>query len=84
MFYAVQLMSIEKIGAHGYPFSENVIPKIKALRQKFPGVKIEVDGGINMENAKKLSDAGADVLVVGSAIFSSENVEKIIKELGKN
>jgi len=76
----VQLMSIEKIGAHGYPFSENVIPKIKILRQKYPGVKIEVDGGINLQNARLVAEAGADVLVIGSAIFENENIEETIKE----
>lgn len=76
----IQLMSIEKIGAHGYPFSEKVIPKIKALRQKYPGVKIEVDGGINIENAKELTEAGADALVAGSAIFGSKNIPEIFKK----
>lgn len=77
----IQLMSIAKIGAHGYPFSEEVIPKIKALREKYPDVKISVDGGINLENAKRVKEAGADILVVGSTIFESKDIGKIINGL---
>ena len=42
---------------------------------------IEVDGGVNLETGKMLVDAGADVLVAGSFIFSSDNPEELIKEL---
>ena len=77
---AVQLMSIAKIGHHGEPFDARVIPKIKALRQKFPGVKIEVDGGINLQNARLIAEAGADVLVIGSAIFKSENTRESLED----
>lgn len=78
--FIIQLMSIAKIGYHGEPFDERVIPKIKALREKYSDVKISVDGGINLENARQVIDAGADVLVIGSAIFGSKDAEKTIKE----
>jgi ribulose-phosphate 3-epimerase len=42
---------------------------------------IEVDGGINRETCKKAIEAGADVLVAGSAVFDSENIEKEINAL---
>ena len=42
---------------------------------------IEIDGGVNIENAKKLIDAGADVLVAGSHIFKSENPLETISNL---
>ncbi len=42
---------------------------------------MQVDGGVNLETGKMLVDAGADVLVAGSFIFSSENPEDTIKEL---
>jgi len=77
----VQLMGIAEIGFHGHPFEEKVIPKIVALRQKYPDVKIEVDGGINSQNAKKIAQAGANILVVGSSIFESGDVGKAIEEL---
>jgi ribulose-phosphate 3-epimerase len=43
-------------------------------------VLIEVDGGIKLHNAKEVIDAGADVLVAGSAIFGSENPAKTIQD----
>ena len=42
---------------------------------------IEIDGGVNINNAKALIDAGADVLVAGSFVFKSENPELTIQEL---
>ncbi len=42
---------------------------------------IEVDGGVNLETGKRLVDAGADVLVAGSFIFSSDNPEEAISQL---
>ena len=59
--------------------------KVKKLRSMIneQGLKthIEIDGGVNGNNAKKLIDAGADVLVAGSYIFKSENPIKKISEL---
>jgi len=81
---SVQLMAIAKIGFHGQAFDERVIPKIRALRAKYPHVKIEVDGGINIETAKKATQAGADVLVTGSAIFNAQNIKEAIEELYKS
>jgi ribulose-phosphate 3-epimerase len=45
--------------------------------------KIEIDGGVNSTNARKLVDCGADVLVAGSFVFKSENPTKTIAELKK-
>ena len=42
---------------------------------------IEIDGGVNIDNAKKLIDAGANVLVAGSFVFRSENPTKTISDL---
>ncbi len=75
-------MGISEIGCYGHPFDERVIPKIIALRDKYgDAVKIAVDGGINVETAKKASAAGADILVAGSAVFGSEDVKKAIEDL---
>ena len=68
---AVHLMSIAKIGAHGHPFDERVLAKIKHLRSLHPGVIIQVDGGINLTNAQSVIEAGANNLVVGSAIWQT-------------
>lgn len=74
----VQLMSIAKIGSYGLPFEEGIYDKIGSLRQRYPGVTISVDGGVNLENASLLGEAGADNLVVGSAVFKSSNIGETI------
>ena len=76
----IQLMSIATIGHYGEPLDEKIFVKIKTLRQKYPDVKISVDGGVNLDNAEKLIKAGADRLVVGSGIWQAENVSEAIKK----
>lgn len=76
----VQCMGIKKIGYQGEPFSEEVIPKIEDFREKFPELFISVDGGVSLENAEALISAGANRLVVGSALFNSENIEETLQE----
>lgn len=77
----IQLMGISEIGYYSHPFSDRVIPKIFSLKVKFDNVKIAVDGGINAETAKKVAQAGADILVAGSAIFGAQDIGKAIEEL---
>lgn len=68
-------------GFGGQKFLPKVLPKISRLRQKNLNVKIAVDGGINLSNAKQVKEAGADILVVGSAIFSSGDAKEAIARL---
>ena len=72
----VQLMGIDKIGFQGQPFNEDVLDKIKDLKDKYPEKEISVDGGIDLETAPKAIEAGADRLVIGSAIFNTEEEPK--------
>ncbi len=76
----VQLMSISHIGSYGHPLEEGIYDKIKSLRERYPGVTISIDGGVNLENAAELMKAGADHLVVGSAIFDSHNISETIQD----
>lgn len=68
-------------GAGGQKFKPEVIPKIHALRKMYPNLTIEVDGGMNPEKAKLVIKAGANIIVAGSYIFGSDNIEKAIEEL---
>jgi len=77
----VQLMSIAEIGHYGELFDARVIPKIESLREKFPNVKIGIDGGINLESAKEVLKAGADNLAIGSTIFKSADIKDTILKL---
>jgi ribulose-phosphate 3-epimerase len=78
----VQFMSIGTLGYQGkqIPFEDGVIKKIHALRSTFPDLPISVDGSINLLNAKSLIDAGANRLVVGGAIFQSDDIEEAIEK----
>ena len=80
----VCLMSVNP-GFGGQTFIENTYSKVKELKQliisKNSNAKIEIDGGVNSENAPKLIEAGADVLVAGSFVFKSEDPIKTIDNL---
>jgi ribulose-phosphate 3-epimerase len=70
----VCLMSVNP-GFGGQSFIPHTLLKIKQLREMIDErslqVKIEVDGGVTVENAKSIIDAGADVLVAGNTVFKS-------------
>lgn len=75
----VQFMGIKNIGYQGEPFDERVFEKIHDLRERFPDTIISVDGGVSLENAAELIEAGADRLVSGSAIFESGDIAGTIE-----
>ena len=75
----VQLMSIEKVGFSGEKFDERVFDKIKTLKANWPDVKIIVDGGVNLENGKRLAEAGVNGLIVGSQIWGAPDIKEAIK-----
>ena len=77
----IQFMGIEKIGFQGQNFDERVVKKITDLREKFSGIIISVDGGVNIENAPRLIKAGVNRLVSGSAIFESGDIEDTVSKL---
>ncbi|KKS73861.1 MAG: Ribulose-phosphate 3-epimerase [Candidatus Azambacteria bacterium GW2011_GWB1_42_72] len=68
-------------GRGGQEFIPEVLDKIKSLRQNFPNVKIEVDGGVGLANIVELKKAGADVFVIGSGILKSPDIRAAIQEL---
>jgi ribulose-phosphate 3-epimerase len=78
----VLIMSVNP-GFGGQKFIEFTIDKIKTLYElkisKGLNFDIEVDGGIDEQNVKKIVCAGANVLVAGSAIFKSKNIKRTIK-----
>lgn len=78
----ILVMSVEP-GYCGQSFHENAIQRVKTYREKYPDKIIEVDGGVGPENASLLADAGATLLVAGSAIFGSSDPIKVIKDMKK-
>lgn len=72
-------------GFGGQSFIPNTLNKIRHLRQLISqqqaNVLIEIDGGVTLENAKEIIDAGADVLVAGNTVFRSEDPAATIAKL---
>jgi len=86
----VCLMSVNP-GFGGQKFIYNTIPKTKKLRQMIDtrnaSARIEIDGGVGLQNAEKLLQAGASVLVAGSAVFKADDPKDTIsrlKSIGKD
>jgi ribulose-phosphate 3-epimerase len=79
----VQCMGIERIGFQGEPFDERVLGQVKSLRLKYPELEIVVDAAVNINNAPLLVEAGANRLVVGSALLQSFDIRETIKEFEK-
>jgi ribulose-phosphate 3-epimerase len=80
----VLLMSVNP-GFEAQKFMPEVLGKIKKLsaeiRRRRLSVDIEVDGGINLDTAKKAAAAGANILVAGSAIFYAQDYKSVIKKM---
>jgi ribulose-phosphate 3-epimerase len=72
-------------GFGGQKFIENTYDKVSRLKElilrKNAKTLIEIDGGVTLENAKKLIEHGADVLVAGNTVFSSSNPAQTIQQL---
>jgi ribulose-phosphate 3-epimerase len=80
----VCMMSVNP-GFGGQKFIENTYQKVKRLRElivaKGANTLIEIDGGVNLQNAKPLMEAGADVLVAGNFVFGAANPIEVIKQI---
>ncbi len=86
----VKFMGIAQIGHQGVPFDERVIGRIRDFRKKHADIPVQVDGGVSLSNAASLFAAGASRLVVGSALWKSEQpletlraLEDIAEEYGR-
>ncbi len=82
--YMVLLMGVNP-GFGGQKFIGHTVEKVRELKELIrvtgSSALIEVDGGVNMETAVPLIEAGADILVAGNAVFSSDDPIKAISEL---
>ncbi|TDK48183.1 ribulose-phosphate 3-epimerase [Algoriphagus formosus] len=80
----VCVMSVNP-GFGGQKFIENTYSKVSKLKeliiQKGSNTQIEIDGGVSLNNAQKLKDAGADILVAGSFVFNSKSPKETIAML---
>lgn len=78
----ILLMSVNP-GFGGQNFIASTLKKIRELRNQIQSrnldIEIQVDGGIKLDNAREIVEAGASVLVAGSAIFHSKDVENTVR-----
>lgn len=68
-------------GRQGQAMVSGSVGKVIALRNIYPDIKIEFDGGVGQDNIRKIADLGADYLVVGSAIANSKDIRQSIQDL---
>ncbi|HEY4478673.1 MAG TPA: hypothetical protein VI775_02420, partial [Candidatus Paceibacterota bacterium] len=79
----IQLMGIDKVGFQGQSFDPKVLDKIKEIEKVYPDFPIQIDGAVDLDTSIKLVKAGADRLVVGSALFNSDNLVDTYRKLEK-
>lgn len=73
-------MTVEP-GFGGQKFMASELPKVTALRKKYPDLNIEVDGGLGPGTIDQAADAGANVIVAGSAVFGARDPAEVISVL---
>lgn len=80
----ILLMSVNP-GFGGQKFIESTLDKLRRVRQLIDDsgrdIRLEVDGGVNVENIRKIAEAGADMFVAGSAIFNHSDYQAVIGQM---
>ena len=74
------IMTVEP-GFSGQKFMPDMMPKVRALRDKAPSMNIQVDGGLSPSTIDTAAEAGANVIVAASAIFGSDDRQAVIDAL---
>ncbi|KAI5809140.1 Ribulose-phosphate 3-epimerase-like protein [Peziza echinospora] len=78
----ILIMTVEP-GFGGQKFQERCMPKVAALRARYPDLDIEVDGGLSLGTIDIAADAGANVIVAGTAVFGAESPRDVIETMRK-
>lgn len=68
-------------GFGGQKFMPSELPKVEALRKRYPDLLIEVDGGLSEGTIDQAAEAGANVIVAGSAVFGAKDPGAVIRAL---
>lgn len=78
--HSVTVMTVEP-GFGGQKLMEGPLEKVRQLKERFPHLVVEVDGGVNEETAPLVRQAGADLLVAGTAVFRAERPAEAMARL---
>lgn len=76
----ILVMTVEP-GFSGQSFMANQMDKVKTIRERYPNMNIQVDGGLSPKTVDNASAAGANVIVAASAIFGSDDQKGVIDSL---
>lgn len=76
----VLVMTVEP-GFGGQKFMADMMPKVQYIRERYPGMDIEVDGGVSPSTIDTAAQAGANMIVSGNAVMKSPEPKKVIDEL---
>ncbi|BCL71395.1 Ribulose-phosphate 3-epimerase [Vibrio nigripulchritudo MADA3029] len=80
----ILLMSVNP-GFGGQSFIPNTLDKLREVRKRIDAsgrdIRLEVDGGVKVENIREIAEAGADMFVAGSAIFDKPDYQAVIEEM---
>lgn len=80
----ILLMSVNP-GFGGQKFIPNTLDKLRAVRKLIDqsgfDIRLEIDGGVNVDNIAEIADAGADMFVAGSAIFNQPDYKQVIDKM---
>ncbi|MEZ9466038.1 ribulose-phosphate 3-epimerase [Vibrio breoganii] len=80
----ILLMSVNP-GFGGQSFIPNTLDKLRAVRERIDAsgrdIRLEIDGGVKVDNIREIAEAGADMFVAGSAIFNQPDYKQVIDEM---
>ena len=79
--YKMALIMTVEPGFGGQKFMPEMMPKVEALRKRYPELNIEVDGGLAENTIDTAAEAGANVIVAGSAVFDAKDPSEVIAKL---
>lgn len=68
-------------GFGGQKFMTSELPKVRAIRDRYPDLDIEVDGGLGLDTVNQAAEAGANVIVAGSAVFGAKDPTDVMAKL---
>ena len=68
-------------GFGGQKLIPQTLDKVRAIRSRYPELDIQVDGGVNSETLPEVLEAGANVIVMGTAFFRAEDPSKLVKQV---